>query len=169
MKKSGVALKTAIAILSVILLAGTVLAESIDSVVIDRSEKAYTVFVSLTREMAAEAKPNVDTRESAEMVKWGKFKKSSGKYITSGIIKNEYPQSMVEKGVLEVLSKHPTTPIGVTWNGGVAYAAFDYIHAEKTLGVYISNPVEYEKTKIRDPKRDPVNPSDSFRLMLGWN
>ncbi len=168
MKKSGVAIKTVITVLSVVFLAGTVLAESIDSVVIDRSEKAYTAFVSLTREMAAEAKPNVDTRKNAEMVKWRKFKKSSRKYITSGIIKNEYPRSGVEKGVLEVLSKLPTTPIGVTWNGGVAFTAFDYLHAEKTLGVYISNPVEYEKTKIRDLKKDPVSPSSHFRLLLGW-
>ncbi len=168
MKKSVVGIKIVIAISSVILLAGTVLAESIDSVVIDRSEKAYTAFVSLTREMAAEAKPNVDTRKNAEMIKWKKFKKSYRKHIMSGIIKNEYPGSKVEKGILEVLSKHPATPISVTWSGGVAFTAFDYLHAEKTLGVYISNPVEYEKTRIRDPKKDPVNPSNHFGQLLGW-
>ncbi|MFV1956203.1 MAG: hypothetical protein ACC669_00360 [bacterium] len=169
MKKYGFAGLLLILILSVVLLAGTGLAESIDSVVIDRSEKAYTTFVSLTREMAKEARPNVDTRMSAEMVQWKKFKKSYRKYITSGIIRNEYPGSRVEKGILEVLSKYSATPIGVTWNGGVAFTAFDYLHAEKTLEVYVSNPGEYEKTRVRDPKQDPVNPSSHFRSLLGWN
>lgn len=44
----------------------------VNAIVIDRGEKAYTSFMSLTDEMTREARPNVDARETAKMVSWWK-------------------------------------------------------------------------------------------------
>jgi hypothetical protein len=141
-------------------------------VVIDKTMPSYTLYLAipegLSEEKLEELKKEAAKEKGLEIVTWGKFKQDPHKFITGRIIKNEYPQFEIEKGMVDLVKTAGLlVPIGLTWNGGVAFTHGDYEHVKETYQKYQDSPVEYERTRIRDPSRDPVNPGNHFVPLLG--
>ena len=141
-------------------------------VVIDKTVPSYTVYFGISKgfpeKKFEELKKEATKQKGVEIVSWEKFKQDPNKYITARINKNEYSDYQIEKGMTELIKKTGAegVPIGLTWNGGVAFNRSDYEHAERTYREYQNNPVDYERTRIRDPSRDPVNPGNHFLPLL---
>jgi hypothetical protein len=133
-------------------------------VLVDTQEAAYTVFAAVPSE-----KPQgVDTgRAGIEIVTWARFSADIEKLLAERVRKNEYPDWRVADGLMALLKEYPGTPIGLTWNGGIAFTYQDYEHSNKTYMTYTSNPDEYERNRPADPAGDPVHPSNHFGALLG--
>lgn len=141
-------------------------------VIIDKTMPSFTLYFAIPEgvpeKKLEEFKELVAKEKGAEIVTWEKFKQDSHKYITARIIKNEYPNYEIEKGMVDLIKTSGlVVPIGLTWNGGVAFTSLDYEHTKEIYQKYKDNPVEYERTRNRDPKRDPINPGNHFLPLLG--
>jgi hypothetical protein len=139
-----------------------------DYVLIDRTQPAYTVFVGIAKDKYNKVKAITANEKEAVLVTWDTFSQDSGKYVKSRIIKDDYPESRAVAGIVELVRKFPGTPIGLTWNGGIAITRNDYRHSEKTYSLYKLDPAGYDRTRIRDPQGDPVNPKGHLGPLLGW-
>lgn len=140
-----------------------------DLVMIDNSLDAYTVYAGIPKNKKEAVKNELKgTQDSIFLIPWDEFSQNEGKYIRSRIIKNEYPESRTIKGIIELVKKYPGTPIGLTWNGGIAITRNDYQHSIKTYNTYLRNPDAYEQIRIRDPRADPVKPEWHLGPLLGW-
>ncbi len=138
-------------------------------VLINRHERfAYTVLAGISKEKVDAAKIKIQDKKGLEIVRWDDFAQNLDKYVKSKIIKDDYPGSKVVEGIRDLLIKYPGTPVGLTWNGGIAITVKDYRHAETTYKEYQNNPAEYELLKIQDPRLDPVNPKNHLGPLLGW-
>jgi hypothetical protein len=136
-------------------------------VIIDRKEAAYTVFASFPTNKLEAVRAQLGNDKVAA-VSIQEFRQNLDKRVKSGILKDEYQGSNVVAGILALIQRYPETTIGLTWNGGVAITYNDYQHARRTYQKYVSNPIEYDRTRIRDPRADPVNPRGHFGQLLGW-
>jgi hypothetical protein len=141
---------------------------NVDYVLIAHKVAAYTVFVIIPKGKIESVKMKIQTEKEMEMVVRDDFTHHLDKYVKAKILKDDYPGSMVVEGIPELLGKYPETPVGLTWNGGIAITVNDYRHAEKTLKQYQNNPAEYEHVKIQDSRLDPVNPKNHLGPLLGW-
>jgi hypothetical protein len=83
-------------------------------------------------------------------------------------VHDDYPESKVVEGIIELLRRYASTPFGLTWNGGVALTFNDYEHAKRIHKKYLSDPEEYAATRLEDPRRDPIHPKAHFAALLGW-
>lgn len=141
-------------------------------VAIDRSEKAYTVFLAVAKDASEEQLEQLRSRaaqdEAVELVTWAEFRQNRTKYLNSRIVHDDYPESRVVDGIIELLRRYASTPFGLTWNGGVALTFNDYEHAKRIYKKYLSNPDEYAATRLEDPRRDPINPKSHFAELLDW-
>jgi hypothetical protein len=157
-------------LLSVLSLIGiqSAVAREHNPVVIETITKAYTVLLALPREKVEEVKLKLKGKDGVRIVDWQDFIANRKKYISAVVIKNEYENSRLIEGITRLLERYPATPFGVTWNGGVAITYLDYKHAKKTYKRYKEDPAEYEKTRNRDPRADPVKPAWHFGPLLGW-
>ncbi len=137
-------------------------------VLINKSKQAYTVFTAIPGEKEREVRSKISKRKSVFLVEWAEFSHEKDVYLSSNILKNEYQDSHAIDGILQLLERAPGVPFGLTWNGGIAYTYNDYQHAQKTYKRYRSNPADYERTRNRDPRADPVNPAWHLGPLLGW-
>jgi hypothetical protein len=141
-------------------------------VIVDRSEPAYTVYVAVEEGTPAEELGQLRSRvaqsKDAELVTWTDFRTDRRKYIDSRILVDDYPDSKVAKGILELLRRYASTPFGLTWNGGIAVTFNDYQHAKRSYEAHLSDPGEPADRRVDDPSRDPNNPQAHFRALLGW-
>ncbi len=141
-------------------------------VAIDRSEKAYTVFLAVAKDAPEEQLEQLRSRaaqdEAVELVTWAEFRQNRTKYLDSRIVHDDYPESKVVQGIVELLRRYASTPFGLTWNGGVALTFNDYEHAKRIHKKYLSDPGEYAATRPKDPRRDPINPKAHFAALLDW-
>jgi hypothetical protein len=139
-----------------------------DSVLIERTEVGYTVYAFLTKDMLGKIKAELsNAAKGIDLIAWETFVEKGDKYIKSQIVKDEYPESGKVAGIVELLRKFPGTPIGLTWNGGIAITRIDYEHAKRTYEQYKTDPVSYERNRNRDPRADPVNPKGHLGPLLG--
>jgi hypothetical protein len=145
----------------------------VKQVLIDRKEPAYTVYVGIPGddlpedvEKELEEYKRLAKEEGMNMVGLDQFKEDSNNYIKARILKNDYPGSGVEKGIVKLIEKIPGVPFGLTWNGGIAFTYNDYQYAKRRYQQYIANPTGYEPE--RDPRADPVNPKGHLGPLLGW-
>jgi hypothetical protein len=138
-----------------------------DFTVIDRQEPAYTIFIGISKDKLVEIQAQIANLQNVEIVSWEKFQQNPEHYIKARIVKNEYAESRVVAGIIALLKTFVGTPIGLTWNGGVAITYNDYQYAQKIHQQYQANPDEYERTRNRDPKADPLNPGTQFQGLLG--
>lgn len=142
---------------------------SVDSVLIDRTEQAYTVYAGIQENKIGEVKAKLlDAPQGVTLVTWETFIQNSDEYVKSQIVKDEYPESRTIAGVVELVRKFPGTPIGLTWNGGIAITYNDYQHAKRIYEQYKADPASYERSRNRDPRADPVNPKGHLGPLLGW-
>ena len=141
-------------------------------VIVDRSEPAYTVYVAVEEGTPAEElgrlRSQVAQSKDAELVTWTDFRTGKRKYIDSRILVDDYPDSKVTEGIIELLRRYKGTPFGLTWNGGIAVTFNDYQHAKRGYEAHPSDPREPGDGRVDDPSRDPNNPQAHFRALLGW-
>lgn len=159
----------AILLVTIVLLCGcaTIPRSGPDYVVIDRKEAAYTVFVGIPDKRLDAVKTKLSGDHGVDLVAWEAFNQGKDTYISARILKDEYPGSGAVAGIIELVRKFPENPIGLTWNGGVAITLRDYQHAKRTYQQYQANSADYERTRIRDPRADPVNPRTHLDPLLG--
>jgi hypothetical protein len=136
-------------------------------VLIVSDDSAYTVFLRISAARLEEIKAKSPGLTSAEQVSWESFKQGRDRYVRSHIVKNEYPQHRVADGLAALLEQNEGTPIGLTWNGGIAITNNDYQHAKRTRRQYEDDPAEYERSRVDDPRGDPVHPRGHFESLLG--
>jgi len=141
-------------------------------VIVDKSERAYTVFRAVPRDLPdaelERLRSKVAQQKSMELVPWDEFLEKKKEFLKSRILKDEYPGSKATEGIVELLRQSPGIPWGLTWNGGIALTRLDYQHAKETYERYKDDLEEYERTRNRDPRRDPVNPKGHLGPLLGW-
>lgn len=131
-------------------------------VVVDRAEKAFTVFTGIPKNIDKEEleriKQKVSGRDTLIMLTWEQFLESVNEYARSVVLINDYPSIRIVDGIVCLVASRQGAgaPWGLTWNGGIALTRNDYNHARRTYELYKSNPASYKP--IRDPRRDPVNP-----------
>ena len=121
-----------------------------DAVLIDTSEKAYTVYAGLPTDRAEAAKSKLEGKP-VDMVQIDQFAENSTKIIGSHVVRNDYPGERIEEGIVALIKKYPGTPFGVTWNGGIAYTRNDYQAAKKAFESFSTsgNFVNQKLTKTR--------------------
>jgi hypothetical protein len=132
-------------------------------VVVDQNEPAFIVFTGIPKNIGNDEferiKQKVSSRETLAMLTWEQFLESVNEYAVSVVIRNDYPNTRIVDGIVCLVASEQGTgaPWGLTWNGGIALTRNDYQHARRTYESYKTNPASYRP--IRDPRRDPVNPS----------
>jgi hypothetical protein len=140
-------------------------------VIIDKQEPAYTIFVGIPKGFPKgefeKIKSQASEIKEVEIVSWEKFTSDTDNYVKAHIKKNDYEDIQIVRGMVELIETYCRTPIGLTWNAGVAITYNDYQHAKSTYQRYLINPGEYERTRNRDPRLDPVNPNNHFIPLLG--
>jgi hypothetical protein len=136
-------------------------------VLIVSEERAYTVYMSVPTQKLAEIKGKASGRADTEIVSWESFVQEQDRHINSHIVKNDYPEHRVTDGLLALLASNEGSPIGLTWNSGIAITYNDYRHAKRTYLMYQNDASEYERTRNADPRADPVHPRAHFDPLLG--
>jgi len=141
-----------------------------DVVVVDRTKAAYTIYAVMPKDKLDALKAKLANRPSQKvvLVSWKTFIQNTDKYVKTRIIKNEYPESKAAAGVVELIRKYKGSPFGLTWNGGIAITYNDYRHARRIYKKYKANPAEYDRTRNRNPRADPINPKWHLGPLLGW-
>lgn len=134
-----------------------------DVVLIDHMEKAYTVYAGLPLDRAEAAKSKLEGKP-VEMVPFEKFAENQKKIIGDRIVRNDYPGSRAEEGIVALIDKYPGTPFGVTWNGGIALTRNDYQVAKKAYEAF-NSPEGFAKPELAN---DPVAPINHLKPLLGW-
>ncbi|MBI5811028.1 MAG: hypothetical protein HZB21_07575 [Deltaproteobacteria bacterium] len=132
-------------------------------VVINHNEKAYAVFTMLADDDSQEFKG----KENVVVASMDDVKKNPGKYISSYIEKNEYEGFNIDEGVIKLLMKFPAFPIGVTWNGGIAFTYNDYEYAKTTYQQYKADSEKYERLRGKTSGTDPLDPAGHLVPLLG--
>jgi hypothetical protein len=154
----------------VLFLVGTTVACAADGsfVLIDKNEQAYTVFMVIPEDKVQEVEARFKEGGEVILVTWHDFSDRQDEFIASRIKKDEYTGSRAVEGISALLEKYPGVPFGLTWNGGIAFTYNDYQHAKRTYNLFANDPEEYERNRIRDPRRDPVKPEWHLGPLLGW-
>ncbi|MBN2370299.1 MAG: hypothetical protein JXO72_07420 [Vicinamibacteria bacterium] len=135
-------------------------------VLISSDEQAYTVYMRIPASKIEEQTISSSGLAKAERVDWESFEKHKERYVHSRIVKNDYPQHRVVDGLMALLARNEGLPIGLTWNGGIAVTNNDYEHARRMFRQYQNDASDYERTRNRDPKADPVHPRAHFEPLL---
>lgn len=138
-----------------------------DYVVIDTSRPAYTVYIGIPADRYEAVRSRLELAQSAsvQMLPWETFSANPDRFVAARIQRNDYPDQKTVPGILELLHRYPGSPVGLTWNGGIAITCNDYHYAEQTYQRYQADP----KVKVRAaPGKDPVNPKAHLGPLLGW-
>lgn len=142
---------------------------SSDFVLIDRTDDAYAVYAGIPKEKHDEIKAQLSTApQGIDLVAWQVFVKNSDDYIKAKILADDYPGSRTIPGVVELVRRFPGTPVGITWNGGIAITTRDYQHAKRLYEQYKADPASYERIRKPDSHADPINPKSHLGPLLGW-
>ena len=149
-------------------LAAAAAAGPADYVAVIASDVAFTVFTAFPANRLAEVSAAYAEKENVEIYQWSDFETKALQLVKSRVLKDEYPDSQVAYGITRLLRQYPGNPFGVTWNGGVAITTNDYQHAARGYETYEKNPSEYERSRPRDLREDPIHPQAHFAPLLGW-
>lgn len=141
-------------------------APPIELVMIDARQPAYTVLIGIPRENVEQVKKQ-PKEDGVTLMSWKAFETDAETLIVKGIVKNDYPDIPLVKGISALLKLYPAMPFGVTWNGGVAVTYNDYKHAEKMYDLHQKSADEYEQKKPKDLASEPIHPENQFGALLG--
>jgi hypothetical protein len=137
-------------------------------VVVDPSDQYTTTYLgvpkSLPKEKFENIKKGLFERKGSYLVTWREFKRDPAKHIKPHIRRNDYPDVDVVRGLTRLLERYDGTPLGLTWNGGLAMTGNDYRHAARTFDKFQSNPNSVAKES--DRRRDPVHPENHLGPLL---
>ena len=122
----------------------------------------------MSEEKKNDVKGQYENNRNIAIVLFESFLKDRGKYVGQHVIKDEYPNSQAVDGIVELIRRFPGTPVGLTWNGGVAITRNDYMYAEDTFYRFDKDPENYKKASIEDKRADPVNPRIHLDPLLCW-
>jgi hypothetical protein len=136
-------------------------------VVVDTSERAYTVFMAVSAKDLDRVRSQTAGRQGVAIIARSKLEQEKKHYIASRILRDEYPSSGAVDGILALLAKYPDAPFGLTWNGGIAFTYNDYAHATKLYEAYLKDPAEYVRAGTPHPHVDPINPKGHLGPLLG--
>lgn len=134
-----------------------------DVVLIDRMEKAYTVYAGLPLKRADDARSKLEGKP-IDIVTFQQFIGNLKNFVGARIVRNDYPEDKTEEGVAALIQKYPGTPFGVTWNGGIAFTRNDYQAAKNSFGAF-NTPGGFSKPARES---DPVAPMNHLKPLLGW-
>ena len=134
-----------------------------DIVLVDHSEKAYTVYAGLPSDRVEAARSKLEGKP-VDMVPFAEFEANPNKSIGGRIVRNDYPDDRTAEGVVALVKKYPGTPFGVTWNGGIAFTRNDYQAAKNAFDLF-NSPGGFTKPA---PEKDPVAPMNHLKPLLGW-
>ena len=137
-------------------------------VIIDASKPHVTVYSSVKQALPgadfAKIKAAINSQTGASMETWESFKNNLSQHVSARIRKNDYPELPTREGLLAFLDKYDGVPIGLTWNGGIAFTYNDYMHTKRTYRAYLEEP----DTVLRPSERkyDPTHPGNHFDALL---
>lgn len=131
-------------------------------VLVDAENPAYTVFLALPADL-----PKTDLmdlqleamqRRGIEVVAWKAFTQALDRQVRARILRDEYPEVDVAEGIAALLAAYPQTPVGLTWNGGIAITYGDYAHALETWRRHLADPgARMRPARIEDDPLHPMN------------
>jgi len=144
--------------------------ETVKYVLIDRSDPSYTCFASIpepSAEKMAQIKAEIAKDKVSEIMTVEEFEKNADTIVKSAVVRDDYPGSGTVSGIVEFTRKYVGTPIGLTFNGGIAFTRMDYTYTKKIFAAFKEGPDSYAAQRKTDPKFDPINPAGHFGPLLG--
>jgi len=137
-------------------------------VIIDASKPNVTVYTSIPKSLSEvelnKVRAALSPQTGVSMEAWEVFKKNLNLYVEARIKKNDYPELRIKDGMMAFLEKYEGMPLGLAWNGGIAFTYNDYVYTRKTYQSYLEKPDSV--TRISDRARDPVHPANHFGPLL---
>lgn len=92
-------------------------------VIIDRGNKAYTVFMVVPEEHSENIHQKIKDKKNVDIINLASFLKSPQSFIKFNHQSNN---------IIQYILNYPLNPIGITWNGDIAISRNDYKKAERT-------------------------------------
>ena len=89
-----------------------------DFVLVDKSERAYTVFMAIPEEKQQEVRSKIEGKKDVFLVLWSEFSQKKDEYLLPNILKNEYQGSRVVDRDVPTIGESPRRPFGLTWRPG---------------------------------------------------
>lgn len=136
-------------------------------VLVDHTNRYATVYVGVPKNLAPEKweklKEDMKSRKAAYLEPWESFRANLGQHVTSRIIRNDYSEIDISRGLVALLERYNGAPFGVTWNGGLAVTNNDYQYAERTYSAYLKDPASVKRP---DRRADPVHPNNHLQPLL---
>lgn len=129
------------------------------AVLINGTNPAYTVYMTVGTAGLDKVRDQFADREGYQLVEWPAFTADPGRYLHARIIHDEYAQSGVETLVREFLEQVPGAPLALTWNGGVAFTAADFRAAEQRYQQYLADPSAYAAAHAAGGEGDVNDPA----------
>lgn len=137
-------------------------------VIIDASKPNVTVYTSVPKSLTSadldKIRAEVSAQAGVSIEAWEAFKNNVNLHVEAKIKKNEYPELILKEGLLAFIEKFEGIPLGLTWNGGIAFTYNDYIHAKRTYQAYLEKPDSV--ARISDRNRDPVHPGNHLEVQV---
>jgi hypothetical protein len=151
---------------------GTELADAVEDipsesayVAIDKSESSYLLLYGIPNdEKLEELKAGIES--DIDFLSWSEFVTMSSEIVEAFVIHDDYESPFLVPGLIALLRSYTETPIGLTWNSGIAFTTTDYIVAEEYYDSYQNDPEEYNRNKI--PYDITHHPMEHLRGLLGW-
>jgi hypothetical protein len=136
-------------------------------VAIDRSESSYLIFYGIPDAEALDRiKTQTEPAVDVTFLSWEEFVPRSAEIVEAFVIHDDYEHPYLVPGIAALLRSYSDMPIGLTWNGGIAITATDFLYAEKYYQSYQDDPQEYDRNKI--PNDITHHPMEHLRGLLGW-
>ena len=136
-------------------------------VIVDHAGPAFMVVMGVPAgdeleglEQTAELLPEV------QLVPWEDFQADLDGLVTSRILKDEYDADTTVDDLVAAIQAEPSTPIGLTWNGGIAVTETDQQFAIEGHDLWTEDPDAYEAQRPERPG-DPIHPDNHLPLYLG--
>lgn len=133
-------------------------------VVIDTNNPAFTVFISRSFKQLSQSAVR-EIIDHINVLDLNEFLNNAPRHIQQHIKFDAYKDGRIVGAFCNALKKKPI-PIGLTWDGGIAFTYGDYRYAEQTYKKYKHNPEEYMREQ--DASADPVRPSNHIPFLLNF-
>lgn len=145
-------------------------AATLESVLLLESKPAYAVFAGIPAGKTAAVRDALpaDKRDQVRSYPWPAFRAEAQPMLDALFVRNDYPEVDLRRALLELLTEHPATPLGITWNGGIAITAGDYQHAQRQLETFRADPARYDRERPRERRADRLHPLNHLEPLLGW-
>ena len=135
-------------------------------VLIESSNPAYCVLISFESMARLEGFELPIEQLKKMTIRGERFYQEPGKYLDKCTITNDYKGYNLKRDLPKVLEGLADTPVGLTWNSGIAFTYGDYRYTEKTYRWYIENPQADFDTRKGESGFDRIHPSHHLPFLL---